>query len=96
MIRRNTEGFGGAIGNAATFFVDLHLSEGRGDKIAFREFDGQKREISYSKLARNSSVVAAALRAAGICSEQRAAMLLLDTIEYPPFQWNTVIHSSLN
>ncbi len=90
MTRKTHNDINGSNGNAAEFFVDSHVPAGRGDKVAFREVDGQKRSISYSKLGFRSSAVAAALIAAGISYEQRAAMLLLDTIEYPQLFWGAL------
>ncbi len=90
MALKNVHDYGGVTGNAAEFFVDSHIAAGRGNKIAFKEVDGQKRSISYSELSFSSSVVAAGLKASGISSEQRAAMLLLDTIEYPQLFWGAL------
>jgi 4-hydroxybenzoate-CoA ligase len=68
--------------NAAHFFVDRHLSEGRGRKIAFREVE-TGRSLSYEALAKGSDRVAGALTRARIRPEMRAAMIVLDTIEFP-------------
>ncbi|WP_295311049.1 benzoate-CoA ligase family protein [Roseobacter sp.] len=69
-------------GNGATWFVDRHLDEGRGDKVAYREA-GSGRALTYQGLAEGSGQVAAALRRAGVRPEERAAMLVTDTIEFP-------------
>ena len=42
-------------GNAAEYFVDRHLAEGRSEKIAFREASGAKRHLSYGALADQSN-----------------------------------------
>lgn len=68
--------------NAASFFVDRHLSEGRADKIAYREA-GTGRCLTYQQLAEGAGQVAGALRRAGLRAEERIAMLVLDTIEFP-------------
>lgn len=68
--------------NAASYFVDRHLDEGRGDKIAYREAV-TGRSLSYHQMAQGSGVVAGALVRAGIRPEERAALLMLDTIEFP-------------
>ncbi len=68
--------------NAATYFVDRHLSEGRGGKTAFREV-GSGRSLTYEALAQTSDQIAGAFTRAGIRPEERAAMLVLDTIEFP-------------
>jgi len=74
-------------GNAAVFFVDRHVAEGRGEKIAFREATGDQRELSYGDLAHQSGVIATALGRAGITRESRALMLVLDQIEFPAIFW---------
>ncbi|MCV2887402.1 benzoate-CoA ligase family protein [Ruegeria aquimaris] len=74
-------------GNAAHYFVDRHIDEGQGDRPAFREAAGQKRRISYGALATESGRVAGALARAGIPREARAAMLVLDQVEFPTLFW---------
>ena len=73
--------------NAAIYFLDRHVDEGRGRRIAFREFSGAKRELSYEELSTRSGQVAGAFKRSGIQREQRAAMLVLDQIEYPQLFW---------
>ncbi|MEW9918346.1 benzoate-CoA ligase family protein [Marimonas sp. MJW-29] len=68
--------------NAAYYFVDRHLEEGRGDKIAYTEAESG-RTLSYAEMADGSARVACALRRAGIRPEERAAVLVLDQIEFP-------------
>ena len=79
-----------AHGNAATYFVDSHIAAGRTAKLAFREVDGAKRSLTYGQLSKESSRVAEAFAAAGIRRESRAAMLCLDTIEYPQLFWGAL------
>jgi 4-hydroxybenzoate-CoA ligase len=55
--------------NAANYFVDRHLDEGRGDKLAFREADGAQRSITYGQLATLSAQAAGALGRAGVRRE---------------------------
>ena len=74
-------------GNAATYFVDRHMDEGRADKTAFREAAGARRSLSYGQLADGSARVATALTRAGINREDRALMLVLDQIEFPQIFW---------
>ena len=76
--------------NAARWFVDRHLEEGRGERIAFREAAGQKRSLSYDDLASQSGQVADALRRAGVRREDRAAMVVLDQIEFPTIFWGAI------
>jgi len=73
--------------NAALYFVDRHVTEGRADKIAFREAADERRQIKYGELATQSGCVASALSRAGIQREERAVMLVLDQIEYPQVFW---------
>jgi len=68
--------------NAATYFVDRHLDAGRGDKIAYTEAE-TGRTLSYGQLVEGSAQVAGALTRAGIRPEERAAVLVLDQIEFP-------------
>ncbi|SPJ27143.1 benzoate-CoA ligase family protein [Falsiruegeria mediterranea] len=74
-------------GNAAQYFVDRHVNEGRGDRPAFREAGGEKRSLTYGALADGAGVVASALTRAGIPREARAVMLVLDQIEFPQIFW---------
>ncbi|MDE4132309.1 benzoate-CoA ligase family protein [Phaeobacter sp. QD34_3] len=76
-------------GNAAGLFVDRHRTE-RPDKPAFREAAGAQREISYGELAEATDRMAGALRRAGIARETRAAMLVLDQIEFPQIFWGAL------
>lgn len=68
--------------NAAYYFVDRHLGEGRGDKIAYTEAE-TGRSLSYTEMAEGAGRVAGALRRADIRPEERAAVLVLDQIEFP-------------
>lgn len=77
-------------GNAALWFVDRHLAEGRGDKVAFREAAGKKRSLTYAGLAKKAGHVAGALGRAGIRREERAAMIVLDQIEFPQIFWGAL------
>lgn len=77
-------------GNAASWFIDRHVEEGRSDKVAFREAAGQKREITYGVLSKRSDLVAGALEKAGFRREERLACLVLDQLEYPEIFWGTL------
>ena len=76
--------------NAATWFVDRHVEEGRTERTAFREAWTDGRELTFGELAHTSGQVAAALHAAGIHREERAAMFVLDQIEFPSLFWGTL------
>jgi len=66
--------------NAADWFLDRHLKEGRGAKTVFREYGGDKRSISYAELVHRSAQFAGALQRADIRREERIACLVLDQI----------------
>ena len=76
--------------NAALYFVDRHLAEGRGGKVAFREADGAKRSLTYGELADRSARFAGALLRAGMRREERVAMIALDQIEFPIAFWGAL------
>ncbi|MEL6563434.1 MAG: benzoate-CoA ligase family protein [Pseudomonadota bacterium] len=75
--------------NAAIYFVDRHVAEGRADKTAFREAE-TGRSLSYGDLAAHSDQAAGALLAAGMRREERMAMLVLDQIEFPVLFWGAL------
>ncbi len=68
--------------NAADFLLDRHIRDGRADKIAYHEIQ-TGRGLSYGQLAQGAAEVAAALMRSGIRREERAAMLVLDCLEFP-------------
>lgn len=74
-------------GNAATYFVDRHITEGRGDHVAFREATDNQRTLTYGALADDSGRLATALGRIGIPREARALMLVLDQLEFPTIFW---------
>ena len=77
----------GANGNAADYFIERHLREGRGDRLAFAD---PWRSLTYAALSAASARFAAGLRAAGIERERRIALLMLDTIDFPIAFWGAV------
>ena len=86
--------------NAALWFVDRHPDEGRAGKAAFREARPGGRELTYGALATGSAEVAGALGRAGVRREERAALLVLDRIEFPLVFWGClkagVVPAALN
>ncbi len=75
--------------NAATYFVDRNLAEGRGGKTAFREAVSG-RSVTYEALAHATNIVAGAFCRAGIRKEERVALLLPDQIEFPQVFWGAM------
>ena len=73
--------------NAVSDFVDAHVARGRAAKIAFVDPD---RSLSYGELQARSIRFANALRALGLRHEDRVALLLHDTVDYPVAFWGTV------
>ena len=62
--------------NAADYFIDRHLAEGRGGKVAIECGDER---VTYEQVAERVSRFGAALRHLGIHPEQRCALMLLDS-----------------
>lgn len=71
-----------ATANAATYFVDRHLEEGRGADVAYIEAESG-RTLSFDGLAQGAAHVAGALTGWGVRAGERAALLVLDQIEFP-------------
>lgn len=72
------------MGNAVDWFVDRHVREGRGDRIAFID---PWRTLTYRELDTASRRFASALTRAGVQPEQRVVILLLDTVDFPIAFW---------
>lgn len=76
-----------ASGNAADYFLDRHVREGRGEKTAFICED---RRLSYGELLRQSQHFAAGLGRAGIRREARVALIVLDDLDFPITFWGAL------
>src|ERR1700731_1921923 len=66
--------------NVATHFVDRHIHEGRGDRIAYECGDAR---VSYRQLFERVTRAGNALKKLGVRQEERVGLLLLDTPEFP-------------
>src|SRR5580704_18365449 len=77
----------GTNGSAVDYFIDRHLREGRGDRLAFAD---PCRSLTYAELAAQSARFAAGLRAAGIERERRIALVMLDTVDFPIAFWGAL------
>ena len=66
--------------NAAVDLLDRHLAEGRGDRIAVIDDRGPS---TYRSLAARANRFGNALRALGARMEERVALCLLDTADFP-------------
>src|SRR5256714_8514839 len=65
--------------NAATYFIDRHLQEGRSEKVAF-ECEGNI--VTYEELSERVNRAGNALRHLSVRIEERVLLLLLDTPEF--------------
>src|SRR6266566_5415051 len=77
----------GSNGNAVDYFIDRHLREGRGGRLAVAD---PWRSRTYAELAAASARFAAGLRAAGIERERRIALVMLDTVDFPIAFWGAI------
>jgi 4-hydroxybenzoate-CoA ligase len=66
--------------NAVAELLDRNVAEGRGNKVAFID---RRRRLTYSELQADSCRVANLLTKLGVRREQRVAMIMLDTVEFP-------------
>ena len=73
--------------NAATFFVDRHIAEGRGAKGAFIHEEG---ELTYAGLQELVNRAGNALRGLDVEPEQRVLCLLLDSPEFLATFWGAI------
>lgn len=65
--------------NAASYFIDRHITEGRKSKVAIECGDEQ---VTYGQLLERVNRLGNALRQLGVRPEERVGMLLLDTPEF--------------
>jgi benzoate-CoA ligase len=65
--------------NAANYFVDRHIAEGRGQKVAIECGD---RQVTYGQLLESVNRIGNALRHLDVRPEERVFLLLLDTPEF--------------
>lgn len=65
--------------NAAAYFVDRHVSEGRSEKIAIECGDTR---VTYGELAAQVNQLGNALKELGVRIEERVFLLLLDTPDF--------------
>jgi 4-hydroxybenzoate-CoA ligase len=66
--------------NAVTWLLDRNVDEGRGGKLAFTD---TVRELTYGDLQKQSCRLANMLRRLGVRREERVAMMMLDTTDFP-------------
>jgi len=74
-------------GNAALYFIDRHVAEGRGAKTAYIDAD---RAITFAGLADETDRMAGFYHRLGLPRESRVAMLVLDCIAFPLIFWGSL------
>ena len=73
--------------NVAVPFIDRHVAEGRGDRVALRSTAG---DITYAQLAGNVARCGNALRSLGIGRGERLLMVVRDTPEFFYVFWGAI------
>ena len=66
--------------NAVTYLLDRNIDEGRANKLAYTDTIS---ELTYGELQRQSCRVANMLKRLGVRREERVAMIMLDTVDFP-------------
>jgi 4-hydroxybenzoate-CoA ligase len=73
--------------NAASDMIDANVARGLASKVAFTDPD---RSITYGELQSRSCRFARALQTLDIRAEERIALLLPDTVDYPVAFWGAI------
>ena len=73
--------------NAVSDFVDANVARGLGAKIAFAD---PERTLTYAELQARTTQFARALQALGLRQENRLALLLYDTVDFPVAFWGAM------
>ncbi len=66
--------------NAVTYLLDRNVAEGRGAKVVFSD---PQADITYAGLQTQTRRLANVLKRLGVRREERVAMVMLDTIDFP-------------
>src|SRR3569833_2207807 len=66
--------------NAVSWLLDRNVEAGRGDKLAYTD---TATELTYRALQQQTCRVANLLRRLGVRREERVAMIMLDTVDFP-------------
>src|SRR5882757_6028193 len=66
--------------NAVTWLLDRNVAEGRGGKLAYTDTVS---ELTYGELQAQTRHAANMLRRLGVRREERVAMIMLDTVDFP-------------
>ncbi len=73
--------------NAAVDFVDRNVAEGRGHKTACID---PSRNLTYGELRDAAARIGPVLARLGVEPEQRIALVLLDTVDFPILFWGAI------
>jgi benzoate-CoA ligase family protein len=73
--------------NAAVDFIDRHVAEGRGAKVAVKDDQG---EYTYAELAERVNRAGSALQKLGVTMEQRVMLAMLDSIDFVAMFWGAI------
>ena len=73
--------------NAAVDFIDRHVQQGRGGKVAFVD---DRTSLTYGQLKERVARAGNALRTLGVGHEQRVAMCMLDSVDFPSVFWGAI------
>ena len=73
--------------NAATAFIDRHLSQGRGGRVALWCGD---QKVTYARLVDNVNRTGNALRRLGVRAEERILLAVLDSPEFVYAFWGAI------
>src|SRR5262245_46579061 len=73
--------------NAAVDFLDRNVAEGRGAKTAFVD---PSRNITYGELRDAAARIGPMLARMGIEPENRVALVMLDTVDFPVLFWGAI------
>ena len=73
--------------NAAVDMVDRNVAEGRGSKVAFID---PARKLTYGELADSVARVGPMLEELGLQREDRFAMIMQDTVDFPVLFWGAI------
>ncbi len=74
--------------NAAVYFIDRHLSEGRGAKVAIRTTDDE--QVTYAELAERVNRFGNALLTLGLRRGERMVMVVKDCPEFFYLFWGAI------
>ena len=66
--------------NAVVYLLDRNVDEGRGSKVVFKD---PASEITYGELQKQTRRLANVLKRLGVRREERVAMMMLDTVDFP-------------